>query len=919
LIIRTTSDPVMQCVLYCVFSAENVRKATRIIITMAELFMRTDAPVAVYLKDYTPPPALIDAVDMTFELHPTETRVITRMAVRPNPDAPYTDSLNLVGDGIVLACAPRIEGVELAQERFAATLDSLIVHNPPQKPFTLEIVTSVNPTANTQLMGLYRTSGNYCTQCEPEGFRRITYFLDRPDVLSTYIVRIEADKSEAPVLLANGNKIESGNIGGTDRHYAVWHDPFPKPSYLFALVAGDLAHISDCFTTSTGRAVELAIYTEHGKQARAHYAMDALKRSMRWDETAFGRAYDLDVFNIVAVSDFNMGAMENKGLNIFNDKYVLASPETATDGDYAGIESVIAHEYFHNWTGNRITCRDWFQLCLKEGLTVFRDQEFSSDERSRAVKRISDVRVLRGHQFTEDAGPFAHSVRPESYKEINNFYTATIYEKGAEIIRMLRTLIGPDQFRRGTDLYFERHDGQACTMEQFIACFADVSGQDFSNFMIWYAQAGTPQISAKGTWDASTHTYTLDVTQNVPATPGQPHKVPALFPLVVGLLGANGDDLTLTLENGTSVDAGVLVMKEHNQRFVFKNIGTKPVLSINRGFSAPVHVINDQTDDELLFLAAHDSDTFNRWQALQSYALRVLVKAVREGRDIVLDSRYPRTLETTLTRSEFDSAYLAHVLALPSESDIAQQLGKDIDPDAIQAARRGLKRALAHALMPRLERLYQELESDEAYTPDAASAGKRSLRAVVLDYLTSTKSQHAEQRAFDHYTCSSNMTDRMAGLGALMQIPGETREKALSDFYDRFQHDALVIDKWFALQASLPEAETLDRVRRLMEHPAFTLTNPNRVRSLIGMFAAGNATQFNRLDGTGYAFVTEMVLQLDRTNPQVASRLMGAFKSWRMLEPVRRAHAEAALRKVAAAGSLSADVEDLVSRALAED
>jgi aminopeptidase N len=879
--------------------------------------MRTDSAVTIRLEDYTPPPALIDAVDMTFELHANQTRVVTRMAVRPNPDNPYGDRLELAGDSVVLAGPPRIGGKDVEAEGFTATPDSLVLINPPQKPFTLEISTTVNPTANTQLMGLYRTSENYCTQCEPEGFRRITYFLDRPDVLATYIVRIEAEKDEAPVLLSNGNNIESGDIAGTTRHYAVWHDPYPKPSYLFALVAGDLASISEKFTTSTGRHVELAIYTEHGKQERAHYAMDALKRSMRWDEAAFGRAYDLDVFNIVAVSDFNMGAMENKGLNVFNDKYVLASPETATDGDYAGIESVIAHEYFHNWTGNRITCRDWFQLCLKEGLTVFRDQEFTADERSRAVKRISDVRVLRSHQFPEDAGPFAHAVRPQSYKEINNFYTATVYEKGAEIIRMLRTLIGQDLFRRGMDLYFERHDGQACTMEQFIQCFAEVSKQDFFDFMTWYFQAGTPEVTLTGEWREDSQTYVLDVSQRVPPTPGQPDKSPSVFPLTIGLISEHGQDIPLLLEDGGNVPNGMLVIKENTQRFVFSQVGSKPVLSANRGFAAPVKIVFEHSDEELLFLAAHDSDSFNRWQALQSYALRIITQAVKTGSGVALDPRYARTFETALSHSEFDSAYLAQLVVIPSETDIAQAIGTDVDPDAIFAARKELKTALGHALLPRLERMYQDLHSDDAYSPDAAQAGRRALRVAVLDLMAATGLPAAEQRALDHYHSATNMTDRMAGLVALMPFEGTARESALEDFYGRFQNDALVVDKWLALQAALPESGTLDRVRGLMAHPAFTLTNPNRVRSLIGIFGAGNPTQFNRADGKGYEFMAGMVLQLDGTNSQVASRLMGAFKSWRMLEPVRRGHAETALRTIAAHANLSADVGDMVTRALA--
>ncbi len=879
--------------------------------------MHTDNAPAVLLKDYTPPPALIDTVQMTFDLHPTQTRVCTRMALRPNPEAPYTDALFLVGDGIGLERAPEIDGQPLPPEQYKATAQGLTLFNPPKKAFSLQLDTLVNPSANTQLMGLYRSSGNYCTQCEAEGFRRITYFLDRPDVLSSYIVRIEASKSEAPVLLANGNPIESGDIAGTDRHYAVWHDPYPKPSYLFALVAGNLTHIEDCFTTSKGSEVKLAIYIEHGKENHAHYAMDALKRSMRWDEVAFGRAYDLEIFNIVAVSDFNMGAMENKGLNVFNDKYVLASPETATDSDYAGIESVIAHEYFHNWTGNRITCRDWFQLCLKEGLTVFRDQEFTADERSRPVKRIADVKVLRGHQFTEDAGPFAHAVRPEMYREINNFYTATIYEKGAELIRMLQVLLGKRVFRASMDLYFERHDGQACTMEDFIACFAEVSGKNLEHFMLWYAQAGTPHVTVDGLWDQDKKTYTLKISQETPATPGQPHKSPLYFPLKLGLIDHAGNELPLVLKQGERLHDGIIIVDHTEQTYIFTNIAEKPVLSINREFSAPVKIISSQPDAELLHLAGFDKDAFNRWQAVQTYMLRHIKSALSQENKQAIEPAFIRMLDNTLTSQEFDPAYKAQLLGIPSESDIAQEIGQNINPDAIFAARKAMKHNLAHALHPRLVQIYEAYTGDTEYSPDAEAAGRRALRNSALDVLTSLGDEPALERALAHYNNATNMTDRMAGLSALVQIPGDSREEALHDFYERFSDNPLVIDKWFAVQACIPEEGTLERVRNLMKHPAFSLENPNRVRSLIGAFASANPTQFNRADGAGYGFIADMILALDAKNPQVAARILGAFKTWRNLEAERRHKAREKLEAIASSSSLSPDVSDLVTRALA--
>ena len=778
----------------------------------------------------------------------------------------------------------------------------------------------VDPSANTQLMGLYSAGGIYCTQCEAEGFRRITYFPDRPDVMAVYTARVEADKTEAPVLLANGNLIASGDVPDSNRHFAVWHDPFPKPSYLFALVGGRLGHIEDTFITASGREIKLMIFVDPGKEDRAGYAMEALKRAMRWDEDAFGREYDLDIFMIVAVSAFNMGAMENKGLNVFNDKYVLASANTATDTDFAQIEAIIAHEYFHNWTGNRITCRDWFQLCLKEGLTVFRDQEFTSDQRSRPVKRITDVRILRSHQFVEDAGPLAHPVRPTAYREINNFYTGTVYEKGAEIVRMVKTLLGPAGFRRGMDLYFERHDGCAATVDDFIQCFADANSINFTQFMRWYTQAGTPEVTVTAAYDHHAKTCSLEFAQTQPPTPGQATKDPLVIPLAIGLLGADGADLPLVLSDGRQLDRGVLTLWKSAETFVFANIAERPVLSLNRGFSAPIKLNVNQSADDLRFLAAHDSDPFNRWQAVQTLASVLLVDnvtALRTEAPPREDDGLLGALAAILADPDLDPAFVTQVLAVPSETDIARDIARDVDPDAIFLARRQLRATIGDKLGPALRDGYRRLTDACPYSPDAASAGRRALKNICLDLLAATGSASAIALAARQYQTADNMTDRVAALTTLSAHPVRERQAALDDFYRRYESDHLVIDKWFALQAMIPEPATLDRVRELLRHPNFSLANPNRVRSLIGSFAQANQTQFNRADGAGYRFVAETVLALDACNPQVAARMMTAFRSWRALEPTRGALAEAELRAVAAKPRLSTDLKDIVERSLA--
>ena len=878
--------------------------------------MRTDTAQPIRLKDYRPPDWLVSTVSLDVSLHPIAAKVRATLSLMPNPNSAAAPVV-LDGDGLSLVSL-KLNGATVPADSYVATPEHLTIPQPPNGPFTLEIETLVDPSANTQLSGLYRSSGTFCTQCEAEGFRRITYFPDRPDVMAVYTTRIEAGKKDTPILLSNGNLIERGEIAG-GRHFAVWHDPHPKPSYLFALVGGDLACVEDRFVTMSGRNVTLRIYVEHGKETRCSYAMDSLKRSMRWDEKVFGREYDLDIFMIVAVSDFNMGAMENKGLNVFNDKYVLASADTATDSDYAQIEAVIAHEYFHNWTGNRITCRDWFQLCLKEGLTVFRDQEFSSDMRSRPVKRIADVRGLRAAQFIEDAGPLAHPVRPETYKEINNFYTATVYEKGAELVRMVQTLIGRESFRAGMDLYFARHDGEAATVEQFIQCFADASARDMTQFMRWYSQAGTPEVTVVGRFDELRGSYMLECKQQVPPTPGQPNKDPMVIPLSLGLVGKDGNDVPLVLSNGMPT-ANHVVLSEPSANFEFSGVSERPVLSINRGFSAPIRLVTDLDASDLGFLAAHDRDPFNRWQALQTISTRLLianVAALRTGRSVGNDDKLTGALAAVLDDTTLEPAFVALALMLPGEGDIAREIGHDIDPDAIFRARAALKVEIAKTLGPALTAAYDRTTVPGPYSPDAHSAGRRALRNVALDLLGARAEPAAIARAARQFKTADNMTDRMAALATLSLHDVPERKTALADLYARYASDALVVDKWFSLQAVIPQPDTLDTVRALTSHPAFSMANPNRVRALVGAFAQANATQFNRPDGAGYDFVADTILALDPKNPQISARLATAFRTWRTLESARRAKAETALQRLKGAPNISRDLADIVERALA--
>jgi aminopeptidase N len=878
--------------------------------------MKTAEPRAVHLKDYRPPAYRIPEIALDFALDAARTRVTAKMEVVRTTE--HSEPLLLDGHGLKLVSVS-IDGKPLKPADYAEADDGLTIHT-HLATFDLEVVTEIAPGQNTALEGLYMSNGIYCTQCEPEGFRCITYFLDRPDNLAKFETRIEGDKKTLPVLLSNGNLVESDDLGG-GRHFARWRDPFPKPSYLFALVAGDLAHIRDSFKTMTGREVDLRVYVEHGNENRAAYAMDSLKRAMRWDEQAYGREYDLDIFMIVAVSAFNFGAMENKGLNIFNDKVLLASPETATDDDYARIESVVGHEYFHNWTGDRITCRDWFQLSLKEGLTVFRETGFAGDMRSHSVRRITDVKDLRLRQFQEDAGPLAHPVQPQSYITIDNFYTATVYEKGAEIIGMLRTILGESGFRNGMDLYFERHDGEAATVEDFIRCFEEANGRKLEQFRLWYSQAGTPEVTAKGWYDSAAKTYVLELNQKVPATPGQPEKRPMHIPLRAALIGKQtGRSLPLILagENAPGSDERVLELVKPHTKFTFTGIEEEPVLSLGRNFSAPVTVKSAADPQTRAFLMSRDTDSFNRWEAGQQLSTEVLLKMIRDvqkKREPAVDATYVGAIGGVLERADEDHAFTALMLMPPSESEIALTMNP-IDPDAIHLARKRLIAAVAAAHGPALTSLYARLESKGAFSPDAASAGRRSLRNAALRFLTAADDEEAAGLAESHYRGAGNMTEMTAGLAALSRMTSARRERAFADFHDRFSEDPLVLDKWMGLQAMSPLADTVERVRALMTHRVFSLKNPNRVRALIGAFAIGNPLRFHDPSGSGYRLLREVVQTLDAINPQTAARMAAAFENWRRYDSVRQQLMRSELEAVAARPGMSANLYEMVTKML---
>ncbi|MCW4113885.1 aminopeptidase N [Aurantimonas sp. MSK8Z-1] len=878
--------------------------------------MRTDQGQPIRLEDYQPADFLIHHVDMTVQLFDGRVEIDSVLEMERRPGRGTAALLELEGDELELASLA-LDGSPLSTDRYNATPDRLSVEGlPASGRFRLAIGTRLAPEDNTKLMGLYRSSGIWCTQCEAEGFRRITYFLDRPDVLATYRVRLEADRSQAPVLLSNGNPAEAGDLPD-GRHFAVWDDPFPKPSYLFALVAGDLDVLSDSFRTLSGRDVALAIYTEKGQAGRAAYAMDALKRSMRWDETRFGREYDLDVFSVVAISDFNMGAMENKGLNIFNHKYVLLDPDAATDGDYAGVETVIAHEYFHNWTGNRITCRNWFQLCLKEGLTVYRDQEFSADERSRAVKRITTTRNLKAHQFPEDQGPLQHPVRPEQYREINNFYTSTVYDKGAEVVRMLETILGRDGFRAGMDLYFERHDGDAATIEDFLRCFEDATGKDLAQFALWYHQAGTPTLTVEDDFDPARGRLTLTLRQSLQPGAARTGTEPMYLPVRFGLVGHNGGDLEARPTGTAEVVDDVIHLREREATLVFEGLSARPYLSILRDFSAPVTLRMDERREDRLALARLDPAPFNRWRALSDLlgeTLRDGARAMQAGRPAAFGPDVASIIAATAADEALDPALRAEAIALPSETEIARLIERDVDPDAVHAARTALLGQIGTHDADLFADLRERLSDAGAFSPDAASAGRRALRNVALGYLSAAEGR--PDVAARQFETADNMTDRFAALAVLcQQFPGQPEtEAALAAFYTRHRHDPLVIDKWFAIQAVSPHAGTLDRVAALAGHADFTLRNPNRARSLVGSFAAGNPVAFNRADGEGYRWVADRLLAIDKLNPQLAARLATSFRSWQSLELARREQAKNILKTLAESNGISVDLRDIVDR-----
>ena len=879
--------------------------------------MNQAQPTAIRREEYTAPDYRIETVDLAFDLGPETTRVKSRLAIRAAYDRDKgVRPLVLDGEDLKLVSVS-VDGKVLAIGEYSVDAASLTIRSLPES-FTLEIETDIHPAANTQLTGLFVSNNVFCTQCEAQGFRRITYFLDRPDVMAVYRTTIRADRAAYPILLSNGNLVESSALPD-GRHIAVWEDPFPKPAYLFALVAGDLAVNEDSFVTRSGRTVQLRIFVEHGKAARSAYAMDSLKRAMKWDEDRFGLEYDLDLFNIVAVSDFNMGAMENKSLNVFNDKYILADPETATDDDYAGIETVVAHEYFHNWTGDRITCRDWFQLSLKEGLTVFRDQEFSSDMRSRPVKRIQDVRSLRARQFPEDAGPLAHPVRPDSYIAIDNFYTATVYQKGAEVIRMMHTMLGEDGFQKGMKFYVERHDGEAATCDDFAAAMADAGGLDLDQFKLWYAQAGTPEIAFDGHYDSKTGIYELNVTQTVPPTPGQPDKKPMHLPFAVGLLDAQGRDIPLRID-GKPVPGGILQLKSAKQTFRFAGVPEPKALSLNRGFSAPVNVKAARSGAELAFLMSHDPDPFARWEAGQQYATDMLLRAVaqiQKGAAPTFEPAFVAAIGEILRDSKLERAFVADAIMLPSEDYLAERM-EVVDVDAIHAARDALRHLIAKTWTDDLLRLYDANRDKTPYSPDAAPAGRRALKNTALAYLAELANTEPGLRALvtDHYYGADNMTDRMAALRRLVDVAGPERDAALADFYTRFKNDALVLDKWLGLQAVSTLPDTLDRVKGLMSHPAFSMRNPNKVRALIGSFTMANPLRYHAADGTGYDFHAERTIELNASNPQVAARLLAPLGRWKRFDAQRQAKMKAALTRILAEKNLSREVYEIASKSL---
>jgi aminopeptidase N len=883
--------------------------------------MRDTNPQTVYLKDYTAPEYLIDSVELNFTLDDENTQVISRLTMRRNPASRSAGkSLTLAGENLKLLRVNLNDGDDLTMADYQQTADELIINQVPQdKSFVLTIENQINPQANTALEGLYLSNGMLCTQCEAEGFRKITYYLDRPDVMARFTTTIIADKSRYPVLLSNGNKVGYGELS-ENRHWVTWEDPFAKPCYLFALVAGQLHCVEGRFTTQSGRNISLQVFVEPHDLDKCNHALQSLKNAMRWDEEVYGREYDLDLYMIVAVSHFNMGAMENKGLNVFNTKYVLARPDTATDADYEHIEGVIGHEYFHNWTGNRITCRDWFQLSLKEGFTVFRDQEFTGDRTSKAVKRIEDVNMLRTRQFAEDAGPLAHPIRPDSYIEINNFYTLTVYEKGAEVVRMIHTLLGAEGFRKGSDLYFERHDGQAVTCDDFVKAMEDANGADLTQFRRWYSQAGTPVLTVRQHYKPDDQTLTLSIAQNCPPTPGQPIKEPLHIPVRIGLISPDGSVAPCRLAGSDQAsDEVTLSVTEAEQSFTFEGLAQRPVVSLLRGFSAPVKLDVDHSLEELAFLLSHDSDTFNRWEAGQQLAGTIimgLIEDARKGRDLHLDPMITGAFRQVLEQSWDDLSYFSLLLDLPSETYLAEQMPV-VDVEAIHKAREFVKRTLARQLQPQFQALYQANHRDESGQFDAGAIGRRRIKNTCLGYLSKLENADIQNWAEQQFKTAGNMTDQIAALTAIVNNPHPATEQCLTDFYRQWRDEALVIDKWFTLQATSPMPGTFATVQALLAHDAFDLKNPNRVRSLIGAFSQANPLHFHAADGQGYQFLADQIIALNTINPQVASRMLGALTQWRRYDESRQALMKAQLERIMGTEAISRDVYEVASKSLA--
>ena len=878
--------------------------------------MTQTTPQSIYLEDYNPPDYLVDTASLRFELGDPETIVDSKLMMRRNGE--HQRPMQLHGVDLKLEDL-RINTQTVDRSRYHREGETLFIEDVPEL-FTVQIRTRIRPQDNTSLEGLYKSSGNYCTQCEAEGFRKITFYPDRPDVMARFSTTIVADKSQYPVLLSNGNSIERGE-GGDGTHWVTWEDPYPKPSYLFALVAGNLACLEDTFVTRSGREVTLRIFVEPHNHDKCDHAMRSLKKAMRWDEEVYGLEYDLDIFMIVAVDDFNMGAMENKGLNVFNSKYVLANPQTATDDDFAAIEAVIAHEYFHNWTGNRVTCRDWFQLSLKEGLTVFRDQQFSADTQSRTLTRIQNVRSLRTAQFAEDAGPMAHPVRPASYMEINNFYTLTIYQKGAEVIRMMHTLLGADGFRAGMDLYFKRHDGEAVTTDDFAQAMEDASGISLVQFRRWYDQAGTPQLAVSGHYDERNSSYTMVVEQSCPATPGQPSKAPFHIPLAIALVGEDGDELPLTLAGEAAAHAPtnrVLDITQPKQSFTFTSISQTPVPSLLRDFSAPVKLSVRRSAEELAFLAAHDPNEFNRWDAGQENATALMTDLIEQhvdGAQRELTASFISSMSRTLTDASLDPALAAEALLLPSEVYLSEQM-TPIDVDAIHTAREFVRSSLAHAMEDDLRDAYAAGHTNAPYEFEPKHCARRRLKNVCLGYLMQLDDANLRVQCLNQFRQADNMTDQLAAFRFLADTESDEREIALEEFLQRWSHDALVLDKWFTTQAISHRPDALREVKRLLHHDKFNMHNPNKVRSLVGAFCFHNQVRFHAASGEGYQFLTDQVLEIDPLNPQIAARLLSALGRWPKFDETRQQLMKSELERVLATPNLSRDTYEVASKTL---